>query len=64
MAKEREIEGFMCLTDLAFELGYAMGGNVVYPSEADLRENKKCVDQCGIAKVKVSLVEVVKESSF
>ena len=51
--------GYMCLTAFNFELGRASGGVTVYSSEADLRLNRSCVDQCGIVKVMVSLEEVV-----
>ena len=56
--------GYMCLVDLECELGAAKGGNIVYPSENDLRENRKCVDQCGIAKVRVIGVEVLQEADY
>ena len=56
--------GYMCLTDFECELGCAMGGNHVYPSEADLRRNATCLDQCGIAKVRVIGVEVIQESNL
>ena len=55
-------EGYMCKTDFECELGAAKGGNVVYPSEQDLRESKPCVDSCGIVKVKVVAVEIIQES--
>lgn len=56
--------GYMCLTDFECELGAAKGGNGVYPSIEDLRENRKCVDQCGIAKVKVECVEIIQEPDY
>lgn len=49
----------MCQTDWNWELGEAMGGTEIYCSEADCRQERKCVDSCGIVKVKVELVEVV-----
>jgi hypothetical protein len=51
--------GFMCQTDFDWELGEACGGTEVYCSEADLRHERKCVDSCGIVKVKIELVEIV-----
>ena len=56
--------GYMDKTDFEWELGAAMGGNKIYPSEADLRRNEKCLDQCGIVKVRVTRVEVVQEEDF
>ena len=53
--------GYMCLTDFEIELGAAKGGNVVYPSEQNLREECRCVGQCGIAKVLVIGVDVIQE---
>jgi hypothetical protein len=35
-------EGFMCATDFVYELGCACGGNVIYPSIEDLKENREC----------------------
>lgn len=54
--------GYMCLTDFECEIGGACGGNVVYPSIEDLRENRRCVDGCGIAEVKVVGVRVIQEA--
>lgn len=55
------IEGFMCLTDWDHELGYASGGNRIYPSEEDIKKYSKCVGECGIAKVRTTFVEVAME---
>lgn len=53
--------GYMCKTDFDYELGNAVGGTTIYPSENDLRRHRKCVDGCGIVKVEVRLVEVVQQ---
>lgn len=55
------VTGFMCKVDFDWELGYASGGNTVYPSEEDLRKCRKCVDECGIVEVRVQFVRVVQE---
>lgn len=55
--------GYMCKTDFDWELGNAAGGNRVFASVDDLRENKRCVDGCGIVEVAVTLVRVVQEGS-
>lgn len=57
--------GFMCKVDFECELGGAKGGNHVYPSIGDLRENRKCVNGLSdIAEVEVQEVRVVQESDF
>lgn len=59
----RNDTGFMCLTDFQEELGSAAGGNTVYPSISDLKENRKCVEQCGIIEVRVVGVRIVQQST-
>lgn len=56
--------GFMCKTDFDHELGSASDGVKVYPSERALRQERRCVDECGIVKVRVTLAEVVQPSNF
>lgn len=51
--------GYMCLVDYECELGYASGGNTIYPSIEDLKERRKCVENCGIVEVRVSYVRTV-----
>lgn len=51
--------GYMCMIDFEDELYRAAGGNIVYPSIEDLKENHDCWKQCGIVAVRVELVEVV-----
>lgn len=36
----------------------------IYPCEKTLRKHKSCVEECGIAKVKVVLVEIVQEENY
>ena len=64
MEKGHSVIGYMCLTDFECELGSAMGGNVVYPSERDLRKHCKCIPQCGIAKVRVVGLKIIQEATF
>lgn len=54
----KAIEGYMCAIDWDWELGEAMGGTKIYSSVEDLKECHKCWEECGIVKVKVSLVEI------
>lgn len=58
------IVGYMCLVDLECELGAASGGATVYRSVEDIKACRLCVEECGIAEVKVSLVRVVQEQNF
>lgn len=50
--------GYMCQTDFKWEIGDALGGTTIYPSIEDLKDNRKCVKQCGIVKVRIELVEI------
>jgi hypothetical protein len=34
----------MCYIDFSCELGEASGGNIIYPSEENLRANRNCVN--------------------
>lgn len=56
--------GYMCMIDFECELGMASGGNLVFPSIENLKENRACVYRCGIVKVKVELDEVIQEQDF
>lgn len=59
------VRGFMDKVDFECELGGAMGGNKVYPSEDDCaRCNAGCIDQCGMVEVEVRLVRVVRPDRF
>jgi hypothetical protein len=40
----RAIPGWMCAVDFQHELGEALGGNTIYPSEKDLRKRRVCVN--------------------
>lgn len=55
--------GYMCKIDWDYEVGSALGGNIVYPSIKDLKKNHSTVG-CGIVKVKVTLEEVIDETNF
>lgn len=55
----KEIIGYMCQTDWDWELGEAMGGTRVYASVKDLKRDRKCVEQCGIVEVRVTLEKIV-----
>lgn len=50
------VTGFMCATDWECELGAASGGNRIFPSLEDAKENLKCASVCGIVEVRVTFV--------
>ena len=54
---------YMCKTDFEYELGYALGGNRVYPSIENLKECRPCVTSCGIVAVKIEYAYTVEEGS-
>ena len=54
----------MCKVAWDYELGNALGGERIFPSEADLISNHKCTDQCGMVEVEVRLKRVIKECDF
>ncbi len=51
--------GYMCKVDFDYELGYAGGGNIIYPTIKGLKAFRCCWDECGIVKVKVTKVKTV-----
>jgi hypothetical protein len=50
----------MCQTDWNWELGEALGGTTIYASIEDLEDSRKCVENCGIVKVKITLEKIEK----
>ena len=60
---KRSVIGYMDKTDFDYELGNFVSGNKIYPSEKALRQDRKCIDECGIVKVKVSFVETIQDRS-
>jgi len=61
MKKPEPRYGFMCLTDWQWELGEALGGNMVYPDLKDLKKHRVCVEDCGIVRVKIVLDKVIRD---
>lgn len=64
MNDDEGIIGYMCKIAYDCELGLAMGGNVIYPSEEDLKRCHTCWETCGIVKVRVHYVCTVVEEDF
>jgi hypothetical protein len=54
----------MCKVDFECELEEDNKGTKIYPSVESLKKDRKCVEQCGIVKVKVELVEVVQGCDY
>ena len=63
MSKQDET-GFMCMIDFEDELYRAKGGNKVYPSIEDLKEDHDCWESCGIVEVRVEYVRTIVEQDF
>ena len=57
-------KGFMDKTDFDFELENVSEGTKVFPTVKALKENMKCVDECGIVEVEIKLVRVVEEGKI
>ena len=62
--REHDETGFMCQIDFEDELYRAAGGNKVYASIEDLKENHTCWESCGIVEVRVEYVRTVVEQNF
>ena len=59
---DRTVTGlYMCKVDFDYELGEAAGGNRIFSSLEDAKENLKCWKGCGIVEVKVTYVRTVVE---
>lgn len=56
--------GFMCKTDFDYEMRGASDGARIYPSESGLRRERKCVDQCGVVAVRVTLERLVQDEDY
>ena len=56
--------GYMCAVDFAHEVGEAYGGIPVYASIEDIKEQRDCVDECGIIKVKIEKIELVEKGVY
>ncbi len=54
---------FMCLVDYDHELGEASGGCTLYESVEDLKENRPCVEECGIMEVQLTGVRIVQPAA-
>ena len=53
--------GYMDLTAYDHELGEEIFGTKVYPSVKDCIESNRCIEKCGIIKVEIRAVEIIKE---
>ena len=62
--KRSEVECYMCKTDWEFELGNHSNFVEMYASVEDIKRDRSCWDECGVVKVRVSLVEEVIPENF
>lgn len=53
--------GYIDKTDFDYELGEARSGNIIYPSLSNILENETCSQECGVYKVKISIIESAHE---
>lgn len=56
--------GYMCKIDYDEHVGSDYYGVSIYPSEKALRENHKCVDECGMVKIRMSIEKVISETNY
>lgn len=50
--------------DFDYEVGNDVQGTKIYPSVKSLVENRRCVGECGIVKIKVELEEVLLTTEY
>ena len=63
--EERAMKLYMCKTDFECELGAADPAGVkVYPSLSGIKKWSKCVAECGIVEVEVTLKRVVQKAKY
>ncbi len=55
--------GYMCKTEFDWEVGEALGASRVYSTVEELKEKRKCTQNCGIVKVSISVVEVIQSEN-
>ena len=53
--------GYMCKTEFDWEIGETTGAYGIYATVEELKDKCKCVKSCGIIKVAISFVEVIKQ---
>jgi hypothetical protein len=61
-----EIEVFVDLTDFMHEIGAgnARGPHYIYNSLEEIKMKQPCVDQCGIVRAKLVMLEIVQGSDY
>lgn len=64
LAEKLVVRGFMCGVDWEHEIGQNCHGIKIYRSEADLRADRTCVDECGVVEVEVRIVRTVAEQDY
>ena len=54
-SKEKIVKVYMCATDWEWEIGEVLGSTPVYSSVKSLKDERSCVEECGIVEVEVKL---------
>lgn len=52
---------YICLVDWDYHVDADWNGTVIYPSLTALKRERQCVEQCGIARVKVYFDKLIKK---
>ncbi len=53
------ITAYMCLVDWKYEVPYNSAGNRIYYSLDAIKEQRSCVDECGIVELEVTFVKAI-----
>ena len=61
---ETTFTAYMCKVDYEHDAREASDGARIYPSEAAVRRERKCTNECGIVEVTVSLSRVVQKTDY
>lgn len=56
---DRVVTGYMCWTAWDYEIGKNHHGTKVFPSIEAMRDNRSCVDECGVVEVELRPVREV-----
>jgi len=64
MQEEKEYTAYVCQTDWDYHFPDDWHGVDIYFSEKSIKAHRKCVEECGIVKVKVSFEEVIEKGKL
>lgn len=57
--KVQEVEVYVCKTDYDYHIPDDVQGITVYFSEESIREERDCVENCGIVKMKLTFDSII-----